>query len=195
MALTPSTMLDLGTPAPDFSLVNAVDGQTVHLAGLAGSRALVVMFISNHCPYVIHYKAALADFGREVAGRDVALVAIASNDFQNPKYAEDRPEKMREDAETHGYTFPYLVDPDQSVAKAYAAACTPDFYLFDGEQRLAYRGRFDSSRPGNDAAITGADLRAALDAVLAGSAPATEQVPSMGCNIKWKPGNEPSYFG
>jgi peroxiredoxin len=195
MSLTPSTMLDLGTPAPDFTLVNAVDGQTVNLGGLTGARALVVMFISNHCPYVIHYKEALAAFGREVMAKDVAVVAIGSNDFANPKYADDRPERMKVDAETHGYPFPYLVDPDQSVATAYAAACTPDFYLFDADQRLAYRGRFDESRPGNDAAITGADLRRALDAVLSGQRPASDQVPSMGCNIKWKPGNEPPYYG
>ncbi|MDP6942845.1 MAG: thioredoxin family protein [Myxococcota bacterium] len=195
MALTPSTMLDLGTRAPDFSLVNAVDGQTVALGDLSDTRALVVMFISNHCPYVIHYKEALATFGREVIARGVAVVAIASNDYDNPKYADDRPERMKADAETYGYTFPYLVDPDQSVAKAYAAACTPDFYLFDGDQRLAYRGRFDASRPGNTDAITGDDLRAAVDAVLAGSEPSRDQVPSMGCNIKWKPGNEPPYFG
>jgi peroxiredoxin len=195
LSLTPSTMVDLGTPAPDFSLVNAVDGQTVRLADLAGARALVVMFISNHCPYVIHYKEALASFGREVMARDVAVLAIGSNDVDNPKYAADRPELMKTDAETYGYPFAYCFDPDQSVAKAYAAACTPDFYLFDGDQRLAYRGRFDSSRPGNADAITGADLRAAVDAVLSGQRATDEQVPSMGCNIKWKPGNEPHYFG
>ncbi len=195
MSLTPSTMLDLGTAAPDFALVNAVDGQTVRLGDFARAKALVVMFISNHCPYVIHYKEALAAFGREVAAHDVAVVAIGSNDFGNPKYADDRPERMKEDAETFGYDFPYLVDPEQSVAKAYAAACTPDFYLFDGDQRLAYRGRFDASRPGNTEAITGDDLRAAVDNVLAGSEPSREQIPSMGCNIKWKAGNAPPYFG
>ena len=195
MALTPSTMLALGTQAPSFSLVNAVDDQTVTLEDLSGASALVVMFISNHCPYVIHYKEALASFGREVAERGVAVVAIGSNDVDNPKYADDRPELMKVDAETYGYPFPYLFDPDQSVAKAYQAACTPDFYLFDGAQRLVYRGRFDGSRPGNEDAITGADLRAAVDAVLDGHAPAGDQIPSMGCNIKWKPGNEPPYFG
>ena len=194
MALTPSTMLPLGTTAPDFSLTNAVDGQVVSLGDFAGARALVVMFISNHCPYVIHYKEALARFAREVMDREVAVVAIGSNDVDNPKYADDRPELMKVDAETYGYPFAYCFDPDQSVAKAYAAACTPDFYLFDGDQRLVYRGRFDSSRPGNDDAITGADLRAAVDAVLADQAPGDEQFPSMGCNIKWKPGNAPPYF-
>ncbi len=195
MSLTPSTMLDLGTRAPHFSLINAVDDQAVDLGDLTGARALVVMFISNHCPYVIHYKEALATFGREAMDRHVAVIAIGSNDVDNPKYAADRPEKMKEDAETYGYTFPYLFDPDQSVAKAYAAACTPDFYLFDAQQRLAYRGRFDASRPGNGEAITGADLQNALEAVLAGSSAPVEQWPSMGCNIKWKPGNEPTYFG
>ena len=184
MSLTPSTMLDLGTSAPDFSLVNAVDGQAVSLGDLAGARALVVMFISNHCPYVIHYKEALATFGREAGARGVAVVAIGSNDVDNPKYAEDRPEKMKEDAETYGYTFPYLFDADQSVAKAYEAACTPDFYLFDADQRLVYRGRFDASRPGNAEQITGDDLQGALDAVLAGGDAPQEQWPSMGCNIK-----------
>lgn len=195
MALTPSTMLSLGTQAPSFTLINAADGAEVSLEDFKGAPALVVMFISNHCPYVIHYKEALAAFGRELDSKGVGLVAIGSNDIENPKYAADRPELMKEDVETYGYTFPYCFDPDQSVAKAYEAACTPDFYLFDAEQRLAYRGRFDASRPGNDEPITGGDLRAALEAVLAGGAPGAEQYPSMGCNIKWKPGNEPSYFG
>ena len=195
MSLTPSTMLELGTHAPDFSLTNAVDGQVISLADLSGAKALVVMFISNHCPFVIHYKEALAAFGREAMNQNVAVIAIGSNDVDNPKYADDRPELMKEDAETYGYPFAYCFDHDQSVAKAYAAACTPDFYLFDGEQQLAYRGRFDDSRPGNEHAITGGDLRGALIAVLSGSSPPAEQYPSMGCNIKWKPGNAPAYFG
>ena len=152
------------------------------------------MFISNHCPFVIHLKHALATFARDVQQQGVAVVAVGSNDVDNPKYAADRPELMREDAANYGYPFPYLFDPDQSVAKAYRAACTPDFFLFDGDQRLVYRGRFDASRPGNDEPITGADLRDAVNAVLDGRAPSVEQRPSMGCNIKWKPGNEPSYF-
>lgn len=195
MALTPSTMLSLGTKAPNFALTNAVDDAQVTLSDFKDARALVVMFISNHCPYVIHYKEALAAFAREFNARGVAFVAIGSNDIDNPKYAADRPELMKEDAETYGYPFPYCFDPDQSVAKAYEAACTPDFYLFDGTQSLTYRGRFDGSRPGNDEAITGQDLRAAIEAVLSGSSPSSEQYPSMGCNIKWKPGNAPSYFG
>ena len=195
MALTPSTMLELGTHAPEFSLVNAVDGQTVSLSDFAGAKGLVVMFISNHCPYVIHYKEALATFAREVSQRGVASVAIGSNDIDNPKYAEDRPELMKVDAERYGYPFPYCFDPDQSVAKAYAAACTPDFYLFDGAQALVYRGRFDKSRPGNEEPITGEDLRGAVDALLSGVPVPADQFPSMGCNIKWKPDNAPSYFG
>ena len=195
MSLTPSTMLELGTHAPDFSLTNTVDGQVISLGDLSGAKALVVMFISNHCPYVIHYKEALAAFGREAMNQNVAVIAIGSNDVDNPKYALDRPELMKEDAETYGYPFAYCFDHDQSVAKAYAAACTPDFYLFDGDQRLAYRGRFDDSRPGNEHAITGDDLRGALIAVLSGGSPPTDQHPSLGCNIKWKPGNAPAYFG
>jgi len=188
-------MLSLGTAAPNFSLVDARNNEVVSLRDLEGASALVVMFISNHCPYVIHYKEALAAFGREMQSRNVALVAIGSNDVDNPKYAADRPELMKEDAESYGYTFPYCFDPDQSVAKAYRAACTPDFYLFDQAQLLVYRGRFDASRPGNDAPITGEDLRGALDALLEGKAPKSEQFPSMGCNIKWKPDNAPDYFG
>ena len=195
MALTPSTMLPLGTAAPDFQLVNAVDDAPVCLSDYAGARALVVMFISNHCPYVIHLKEALACFGHDMDAHGVAVVAIGSNDVDNPKYAADRPELMKADAERYGYPFAYVFDPDQRVAKAYRAACTPDFYLFDAAQRLVYRGRFDASRPGNDEAVTGADLYAAVSAVLAGDAPSAEQLPSMGCNIKWKPGNEPEYFG
>ena len=195
MALTPSTMLPLGTSAPDFSLVNALDERVVSLGDFNGAPALVIMFISNHCPYVIHYKEALAEFGREMQSRGVSLVAIGSNDVDNPKYAADRPELMKVDAETYGYSFPYCFDADQSVAKAYRAACTPDFYLFDADQGLVYRGRFDASRPGNDTPIDGADLRGAIDALLSGEALSSEQYPSMGCNIKWKPGNAPDYFG
>ena len=195
MALTPSTMRSLGTVAPSFTLTNATDGAEVSLARFEGAPALLVMFISNHCPYVIHYKEALAQLGAELEAKGVGVVAIGSNDVDNPKYAADRPELMKADAETYGYTFPYCFDPDQSVAKAYEAACTPDFYLFDADQRLVYRGRFDKSRPGNDEPITGADLRAAIEAVLTGEPPAAEQYPSMGCNIKWKPGNAPPYFG
>jgi len=192
MVLTPSTMLPLGTEAPDFSLVN-VDGRTVSLADFSDASALLVMFICNHCPYVKHLADAVAKFASEQQARGLAVVGINSNDVGN--YPADSPEQMVAEAENRGYTFPYLYDETQAVAKAYRAACTPEFYLFDKDRRLVYRGQFDSSRPGNGVPITGQDLGAAIDAVLAGRAPATEQQASMGCNIKWKPGGEPDYFG
>lgn len=191
MALTPSTMLALGTPAPDFQLPN-VDGKTVSLADFKGSPVLVVMFLCNHCPYVKHLRAALAEFGRECVTKNVAVVAISSNDARN--YPDDSPAKMVEEARAAGYTFPYLYDESQKVAKAYRAACTPDFFVFDRGRRLVYRGQFDASRPGNGIPVTGKDLRTAVDAVLKGTPPSLNQVPSMGCNIKWKAGNEPDYF-
>ena len=192
MARTPSTMLPLGTKAPDFSLVN-VDGRTVSLADFEGAPALLVVFMCNHCPFVKHLAAALAQFAHEYMQKKVAVVGISSNDVAN--YPADSPEQMVHEAEEQGYTFPYLYDETQEVAKAYRAACTPDFFLFDRDQRLVYRGQFDSSRPDNGIPITGADLRAAVDAVLAGKKPSDKQMPSIGCNIKWKPGNEPDYFG
>lgn len=192
MARTPSTMLELGTRAPDFSLPDT-DGGEVSLASLAGAPGLLVAFICNHCPYVIHLREALAALGKDAQGRGLKVVAISSNDVEN--YPQDSPELMVEEKASAGYTFPYLYDATQEVAKAYQAACTPDFYLFDGDQRLVYRGQFDSSRPGNEDPITGADIRAAIDALLAGESPAQAQVPSLGCNIKWKAGNAPAYFG
>lgn len=192
MVLTPSTMLPLGTMAPSFSLVN-VDGRTVSLADFKGKPALLVIFMCNHCPYVKHMANELARFTAEVMTQGVAVVGISSNDVAN--YPADSPEQMVAEAEERGYQFPYLYDDTQDVAKAYHAACTPDFYLFDGEQRLAYRGQFDSSRPDSGIPVTGADLRAAIDAVLSGKAPAVDQRPSIGCNIKWKPGGAPDYFG
>lgn len=189
---TPSTMLALGTRAPDFTLPDA-HGKEVALKQPAGAPATVVIFMCNHCPYVKHLKKALATFAREYQARHVAVIGINSNDAD--KFPEDRPEQMSKDAEEFGYTFPYLVDSAQEVAKAYQAACTPDFYVFDGKLRLAYRGQFDESRPGNDMPITGGDLRAALDAVLDGRPVSERQVPSVGCSIKWKAGNAPSYFG
>jgi peroxiredoxin len=192
MARTPSTMLELGTRAPDFSLPDT-DGKEVSLESLSGAPGLLVAFICNHCPYVIHLREALAALGKDAQGRGLAVVAISSNDVEN--YPQDSPELMVEEKASAGYTFPYLYDATQEVAKAYQAACTPDFYLFDGDQRLVYRGQFDSSRPGNGDPITGADLRAAIDALLAGEGAAQTQVPSLGCNIKWKPGNAPAYFG
>lgn len=191
MALTPSTMLPLGTSAPDFLLPDAV-GEPVSLAQFQHAPALLVMFICNHCPYVKHLRAGLAQLGHDYQPRGVGIVAISANDAAN--YPEDSPARMRTEARAAGYTFPYLHDETQAVAKAYRAACTPDFFLFDRDRRLVYRGQFDGSRPGNDVPVTGKDLRAALDAVLAGRTVSPEQQPSLGCNIKWKPGNAPEYW-
>lgn len=191
MVRTPSTMLPLGTQAPDFSLVN-VNGKTLSLADVAGARALVVMFICNHCPFVKHLANDLAAFGAEYMLQDVAVIAINSNDVAN--HPADSPEQMVAEAEARGYQFPYLYDETQEVAKAYRAACTPDFFVFDENQKLVYRGQFDASRPKNGIPVTGADLRAAVDAVLAGKKPSQQQLPSIGCNIKWRAGNEPEYF-
>lgn len=191
MVRTPSTMLPLGTPAPDFSLLN-VDGSTKSLADFEGAQGLLVVFMCNHCPFVVHLADALAAFGKEYQEKGLAVVGISSNDVEN--YPADTPELMVEEAKARGYTFPYLYDATQDVAKAYRAACTPDFFLFDKDQKLAYRGQFDSSRPDSGVTPTGSDLRAACDAVLAGQAPSEQQLPSIGCNIKWKPGGEPDYF-
>ena len=193
MVQTPSTMLPLGTPAPDFSLQEPATGRTVARSEFNGAQALLVVFLSNHCPFVKHIADALAAFGREYQGRGLAMVGINANDVAN--YPDDSPEKMQQEVVRRGYTFPYLFDGTQEVAKAYQAACTPDFFLFDGEGRLAYRGQFDPSRPSTDLAVTGVDLRAACDAVLAGQPVPPEQIPSVGCNIKWKPGNNPPWFG
>jgi peroxiredoxin len=184
-------MLPLGTKAPDFSLP-ATDGKTVSLADCSEKPALLVAFICNHCPYVKHVAAGLADLAREYQKRGVGVVAINANDVAN--YPDDSPEKMAEEVRIRGYTFPYLYDDTQEVAKAYGAACTPDFYVFDNARKLVYRGQMDSSRPSSGLPVTGEDLRAALDAVLAGHPVAAEQKPSIGCNIKWKAGNEPGYF-
>jgi peroxiredoxin len=185
-------MLTLGTTAPDFSLPN-VDGRTVSLADFKAAPALLVAFICNHCPFVKHIADGLAELAREYQAKGAAVVAINSNDARN--YPADSPEQMVHEAENRGYTFPYLYDEDQSVAKAYRAACTPDFYVFDKNQQLVYRGQMDSSRPDSGIPVTGKDLRAALDAVLAGKPVPADQKPSIGCNIKWKAGNEPDYFG
>ena len=191
MVKTASTMLPLGTKAPDFSLVN-IDGGTVSLSDFAGKPALVVIFMCNHCPFVKHLAADLAAFAREYQQKGAAVVGVNSNDVAS--HPEDSPENMVREAEEQGYTFPYLFDEDQQVAQAYHAACTPDFFVFDKDQKLVYRGQFDASRPGNGIPITGADLRCAVDAVLAGNTPPQKQTPSIGCNIKWKAGNEPEYF-
>ncbi|MCC5951876.1 MAG: thioredoxin family protein [Acidimicrobiia bacterium] len=184
----PSTMVPLGTPAPPFELTDPA-GTVVRSEDLRSAPALVVMFICNHCPYVKHLRPTLASVTSALIDRGVAVVGINSNDAE--AYPDDSPEAMAAEIAEFGYRFPYLVDADQSVAAAYRAACTPDFFVFDGEQRLAYRGQFDDARPSNDVAPTGADLLAAVEAVVAGEAPPAEQRPSLGCSIKWKPGSEP----
>jgi peroxiredoxin len=192
MALTPSTMLALGSRAPDFRLPE-VGGGHVALDDFREAPALLVVFLCNHCPYVKHVRHALADLAREYQAKGVAVVGISSNDVVT--HPDDSPEKMLEEKAAIGYTFPYLYDESQDVAKAYQAACTPDFYVFDRNRALVYRGQLDGSRPGNNVPVTGRDLRAALDAVLAGKPVPSDQRPSLGCNIKWKPGNAPAYFG
>jgi peroxiredoxin len=192
MAETPSTMLALGTRAPDFSLPDIVSGREVTPADFAGRKALLVMFISRHCPYVVHVKEELARIGKDYGGRDVGILAISSNDVAN--YPDDAPALLKEMAETVGFDFPVCHDESQEVAKSYKAACTPDFFLFDGGRHLVYRGQLDDSRPGNGRPVDGRDLRAALDAVLAKKPVRPDQRPSLGCNIKWKPGNAPEYF-
>jgi len=192
MALTPSTMLPLGIPLPEFELPDAVSGNSVR-SGQLQSDLVVVAFICNHCPYVQHIRTGLAEFGRDCAKGGVALIAISSNSVQT--HPQDGPAAMAREAQSSGYAFPYLFDESQAVAKAFRAACTPEFYLFGADRRLAYRGQFDASRPGNNLPVTGTDLRAAVDALLAGRSPSDQQTPSVGCNIKWNPGNQPDYFG
>jgi peroxiredoxin len=192
MALTPSTMLPLGSKAPDFRLWEP-GGSMMSLDDFREAPALLVMFICNHCPYVKHVRHELAKLGREYQAKGVAVVAINSNDAD--AYPDDRPELMIQEKADFGYTFPYLYDEDQAVAKEYQAACTPDFYVFDSARSLVYRGQLDGSRPGNATLVTGSDLRGALDAVLLGQPVSPEQRPSMGCNIKWRSGNEPEYYG
>jgi len=191
MALTPSTMLPLGTTAPDFTLPDT-NGKTVSPADFKAAPALLVIFMCNHCPYVVHIRGGLAQLARDYAPKRVGIVGINSNDVAN--YPDDSPAKMKDEVKSAGYLFPYLYDETQAVAKAYRAACTPDIFLFDRGRRLVYRGQFDASRPGNGIPVTGKDLRAALDAVLAGKPTSEFQVASIGCNIKWKAGNEPDYF-
>ncbi len=192
MAATASTMLPLGTTAPAFRLPDTA-GRIVSSDDFAGSPALLVMFLSNHCPYVQHVAEELVRLAAEYQARGAAVVAIGSNDVV--AYPDDGPARMAEVAAAMGATFPYLYDETQDVAKAYRAACTPDFFLFDADRRLAYRGQLDGARPGNGVPVTGEDLRAALDAVLAGRLVPEPQLASLGCNIKWRPGNEPDYFG
>ncbi len=191
MAATASTMLQLGTNAPGFSLPDST-GRLVSREDFAGSRALLVMFLCNHCPYVRHAAEEVVRMAGDYAAREVGVVAISSNDVE--QFPEDGPARMAEVAAAMGLTVPYLYDETQEVAKAYHAACTPDFFLFDADFRLVYRGQLDGSRPGNDVPVDGHDLRAALEAVLAGRPVPEPQLPSLGCNIKWKPGHEPDYF-
>jgi peroxiredoxin len=184
-------MMELGTPAPGFALTDSA-GKTVQLADFQAASALLVMFICNHCPYVKHVRSELAELSREYQGRGVAVVGINANDATS--YPEDSPARMAEEARAAGYTFPYLYDESQAVARAYRAACTPDFFLFDKARRLVYRGQLDDSRPDNGMPVTGKDLRAALDAVLANKPVPPGQKASLGCNIKWRAGHEPEYF-
>lgn len=193
MVEVPSTMTPLGSTAPAFSLPEPATGRTVSLDDFSEAPALLVVFMCNHCPFVKHVADGLADFAREYRERGLAVVGINANNVES--HPDDSPEKMAEEVERRGYTFPYLFDESQEVAKAYGAACTPDFFLYDADRRLVYRGQFDASRPSLDTPVTGEDLRAACDAVLAGDTPDPDgQVPSVGCNIKWKPGNAPEWF-
>ena len=193
MALTPSTMLlELWTKAPDFSLPDVVSGKAISLSTFAGKKALLVMFICRHCPYVVHVREELARLGRDYANKDIGILAISANDAAN--YPDDAPEKLSAMAKELGFTFPFCYDESQETAKAYTAACTPDLFLFDQDRKLVYRGQLDDARPGNGKPLNGKDLRAAIDAVLAGKPGNPDQKPSVGCNIKWKPGNEPVYF-
>lgn len=184
MALTESTMLELGTEAPEFALTDVISGKTVSRDDFRDKNGLLVMFICAHCPYVKHIETTLGKLGADYAGKPLAIVAISSNDAAT--YPADNPEGLKAQAKANGFTFPYLYDESQAVARAYKAACTPDFFLFDAGMRLAYRGQYDSSRPGNGAPVTGEDLRAAIDMLLAGKPVSSEQKPSIGCNIKWK---------
>jgi peroxiredoxin len=190
MAVT-STMLPLGTTAPDFALADVVSGRTVSLQDFEDQKALLVMFICRHCPYVAHVRPAIAALAREQIGTGLGIVAISANDPAT--YPEDAPEGLAAEVVEAGYTFPYLFDETQEVAKAYTATCTPDFFLFDRDRRLVYRGQFDSSRPRNGVPVTGDDLRAAIDAVLQERPVSKDQRPSVGCSIKWRPGNEPDF--
>ena len=192
MVLVKSTMLELGTKAPDYSLPDVISGKSVSLKDLSSKKAFLVMFICRHCPYVKHVEDELAKIGKDYKDKDVGIVAISSND---PDYdSDDRPESLKEQAESLGFNFPYLYDETQEVAEVYTAACTPDFFLFDKDQKLVYRGQLDGARPENGVSVTGKDLREAIEAVLADKPVNPDQKPSAGCNIKWKAGNEPDYY-
>jgi peroxiredoxin len=191
MSETPSTMLDIGTPAPDFSLPEPASGKTVGRADFEG-QPLLVVFACNHCPYVLHILDSFTEFANQLRQRGVGVIMISANDITG--YPADSPQKMAQLAAQQGFEFPYLYDESQRVALAYRAACTPDFFLFDASHRLVYRGQYDASRPGNQAAVDGGDLKAAVDALLQGRPISAEQIPSVGCNIKWRAGNEPDYY-
>jgi peroxiredoxin len=193
MVRTPSTMAALGSAAPDFSLPDPKTGGHVSLGDFEEAPGLLVAFLSNHCPFVKHIADELGAFSQEYTAKGLAMVGICANDVEN--YPADSPEKMAQEVDARGYAFPYLHDASQEVAKAFRAACTPDFFLYDADRKLVYRGQFDDARPSLDVPVTGADLRAACDAVLAGGLPSAEQRPSVGCNIKWKAGNNPAWFG
>ncbi len=193
MSLTESTMLELGYPAPPFSLPDTVSGRTVELADFSDKKALLVMFICAHCPYVIHVREELARIGKDYSGKSLGIVAISSNYVGT--HPQDSPENLKQMAIDLKFTFPFCYDESQEIAKDYSAACTPDFFLFDASRKLVYRGQLDDSRPGNGVPVTGKDLWAAIDAVLEDEPVDPHQKPSAGCNIKWKPGNEPRYFG
>ncbi|MEB3341964.1 thioredoxin family protein [Okeania sp.] len=192
MVLTESTMLTLGTPAPNFQLPDVVSGETISLSTFEGKKALLVMFICRHCPFVKYVQLELAKIGKDYVPQDVGIFAISANNIET--HPDDSPDKLKEMALELGFNFPYCFDETQEVAKSYTAACTPDFFLFDADFKLVYRGQLDDSRPSNEKPVTGSDLRAALDDVLAGKNISEEQKPSIGCNIKWKSGNEPAYF-
>lgn len=193
MSLTASTMLTLGTPAPEFQLTDVVSEQSITLATFTDKRALLVMFICRHCPFVKHVQTELARIGQDYGDQGLGIVAISANNVAT--HPGDAPDQLKAMAQELNFTFPYCYDATQATAKAYTAACTPDFFLFDGNLQLVYRGQLDDSRPSNGKPVTGRDLRAAINAVLAGQPVDANQIPSMGCNIKWKPGNEPTYFG
>ncbi len=191
MALTESTMLELGTKAPDFALPDVVSGKTVSLSTFSGKKALLIMFICRHCPFVQHVKKEIARLGKDYQNKEIGMVAVSSNDAEN--YPDDAPAQLKQMAQTLGFTFPFCYDESQKTAQAYTAACTPDFFLFDADRKLVYRGQLDDSRPENGKPVTGKDLRSAVDAVLSGKPVSKDQRPSIGCNIKWKRGNAPAY--
>jgi peroxiredoxin len=193
MVETASTMLALGTSAPEFQLPDVVSGKTISLATFSSSKALLVMFICQHCPFVKHVQSELAKIGHDYSDRPLSIVAISANDVAN--YPDDSPEKLKQMAQELQFNFPVCYDESQAVSKSYTAACTPDFFLFDGSSKLVYRGQLDDSRPSSEVPVTGRDLRQAINAVLQDQEINAEQKPSIGCNIKWKPGNEPEYFG